>query len=558
MTTQRILIVGWDGGTWRVFGPLVERGLMPNLKSLMDRGSFGTMTSTIPPVTPPAWTTLLTGLKPEKHGIFGFMEGMVCADSRQEFRSRSRPVSALSLKHRSLLDILGDAGKHVMCINVPMTYPPRPVHGIMISDFLSPSDAVDFTYPAELKDELEDYVIDIIHATRIQETTQQRLGYAEDAWVKRCTQIVRIRADNICRLGKTHPWDFGIVVFTATDRIFHPRWPEIVTFLDKEAPTTEMERLLLEFFVELDRALGRLVESFGDATVLLTSDHGFQQRADHAVHVDVWLEREGFLVRKRRGSGRKLRRALRSVLRAAMEKLLPPRLTARLLLKATDRQTRMAESIDRERSVAYFAGFDAATYGAVRLVAETTTALDEKQRSELLRNLIDSLKNMTDPETDEPIIKEAFLREELFPGAVVDFLPEIVLEFREGYTGRVDPLATGLLGPSPKDNQIGVHQLDGMFVLAGEAVKPLGEVAPLQLADIAPTVLYLSGLPIPNVMQGSPPLQLLADEYVATHPVEHRDYAEEPHRPPGERAAAYTQEQERQVKDHLRRLGYLE
>jgi len=446
--SQRVLVIGWDGGTWRVFRRLVETGRMPRLKQLCDRGASGVMTSTIPPVTPPAWTTLMTGLKPERHGIFGFMEGMLFGDSRKAAIETSRPVSAVSFRGESLIELLGAAGRKVMCVNVPMSYPPRAVNGVMLDD-----------------------------------------------------------------------------------------------------------------------ALGRLVDAFSDATVFLVSDHGFGPRAQSTVFPDVWLEEKGFLARKgglggREGSGRRSRRALRELARRAIETLLPRRLGGRLLRRAADRQTRMLASIDRERSKAYFCGFDAMSFGGVRLVEETTAGLSDAERGTLLDGIIASLMEMRDPATGEPILTGARRGEEVFPdmaaGDRKGFIPEIILEFREGYTGRIDPLATGLIGPPP-GGHIGVHRLEGMFVLAGDAVIPAGEVRALHLADVAPTVLWLLDCAVPATMQGKVPLRLFDEACVAAHPVRTAGAGDRARGDDGTKPAdAYTAEQEEQIRENLRRLGYLD
>jgi len=559
MTAQRVLIVGWDGGSWRVFRPLAEKGLMPRLKSLMESGAFGVMTSTIPPVTPPAWTTLLTGLRPERHGIFGFMEGVLLGDTRRDVLAKSAPVSALSLKHTSVLDILGDAGRKLMCINVPMTYPPRPINGIMITGMLTPADAETFTYPAELAKELTDYAIDLVHSTTVEEHARRASAIDDVTWVRRSTEIVRSRADNICRLGTEHPWDFGICIFTGPDRIFHRFWPEVMELVERGAATSEMEKLLLGFFAELDAALGRLVDAFGDAVVMVTSDHGFGPRAERTVYPDVWLERKGFLVRHAAGKARPFRRGVRRLVRRAMEAVLPRSLSEKVLRKAADRQTRLLATLDKARSAAYFMSIDMATYGGVRLVGEFADKLDASARARLIDEVISSVEEMRDPATGEAVLVRACRREELLPGAPETLLPEIILEFREGYTGRSDPLATELIGERPQDDHIGVHRIEGMFVLAGGPIRHIGETAPLHLADIAPTVLYLSGLPVHASMEGEVPLHLFDEAHVSSHPVETRDYGE-PHRDEaaGEPGAAYTAEQEQQVKDHLRRLGYMD
>ena len=557
--TQRVLIVGWDGGTWRVFRPLAEKGVMPRLKALMDRGSFGVMTSTIPPLTPPAWTTLMTGVNPGTHGIFGFMEDTLPAESRRDVLESAAPVSAMSLKHRTLVDILGDAGRKSMVVNVPMSYPPRPLNGIMITGMLTPSDAVEYTYPPELTNELTDYAIDVVHSHTIRERGELEQGIADVPLVRICTDVTRRRAENIVRIGKTHAWDFAIVVFTGTDRVSHRLWTEIVELVGKDAPTTEMEQLLLTFYRELDRALGRLVDAFPDATVMIMSDHGFGPRAEHTVIVDACLEEKGFLVRKPgKGVGHGLRRVLRQSVRKTIETLLPRKLALKLFRRAVSRQSRMLALIDVEKSVARFENFGSNAFGGVRLLDPPGTQRSEESRRALIAEIATALGDMRDPETDEPVVVDVHRREELFPGPVRVFLPDLVINFREGYTGRTDPFTTELIGPPPVDTSVGLHRIEGMFLLAGKPFAALGEVGPLHLADVAPTVLYLCGLAVPTRMEGAPPTALLTDAYLQAHPVERCDDGEDGVRPDDERTAAYSEEQVQQVKDHLRHLGYMD
>jgi predicted AlkP superfamily phosphohydrolase/phosphomutase len=518
------------------------------------------MTSTIPPVTPPAWATLLTGVRPERHGIFGFMEGMLFADTRKDVLARSRPVSSLSLTRKSVVEFLGDAGRRVMLINVPMSYPPRPVNGIVVSGLMTPSDASDFTWPAELAEELRDYVIDVTPSADRLERGRVLASYDPERLLGDCTCMVKTRGENACRLGKAHPFDFGLVVFTSPDRIFHRLWPAVTAFTRSDAPGGPLESLLRDFFVQLDRSLGELVDAFPDASVMVASDHGFGPCAERMVYPDVWLEEKGFLVRRGRSaerSGRRPRRSIRGTVRGALEKLLPGGLAARIVSTGRDRQTRLLESLDRERSVACFASLDNARFGGIRLLDEAKSRLGGGDEAALVLEIIASLREMHDPETDEPLLAGAWRREEVFPDARVDFLPEIVMEFRPRYAGRTDPDADSLLG-GPLAPGGGTHDIDGMFVLAGEPVRPLGEVSAMHLADVAPTVLYLSDLAVPATMQGKPPLGLFAQEHVKEHPLRRSpvgraetDGATGPH-------GAYTPEQEKSVREQLRELGYLE
>jgi len=556
---RRVLIIGWDGGTWRVFRPLVEKGLMPRLKSLMDRGAFGIMTSTIPPLTPPAWTTLLTGLPPERHGVFGFLEGLLPGEAVPVHGNDVRPLSALSIRKKDLLELLGEAGRRVMAVNVPMSYPPRPINGFMVTGMMTPDNADNFTWPPELKNELDDYQIDVVTAS---DRKQRRIEYESlktPSLVRRCTQVLGRRLKNVLRLGRSHSWDFGIVVFTGTDRIFHKAWHEVAALAAAEAPENEVQRLLVQFFKALDDALGALVGAFDDASVMVVSDHGFGPWPTRTVYPDVLLEKHGLLFRRSPRPARwGLERFVRRTIRRAIETVLGPARANVLLGKGKGRQARMMETVDPERTLAYYAMFDWYSLGAVRLMKETTAGLDEAQRKDLVDRIISVMRSIRDPQTGEPVVLNIWRRQDLFPDPVVDFLPEVVMEFRESYTGRIDPLAEAVFGGAPDSAESGIHDTQGMFVLAGAPIRTAGEVPPLKLADVAPTVLYLSGLSVPTNMQGEIPLTLFTEDHVQAHPPQTGTPGTPPTPPSDTPRQSYTPDQEKHIRDRLRQLGYLE
>ena len=69
-TVDRLLVLGLDGATWSVLDPMRQRGLMPNLDAWLAGAASGTLRSIVPPVTTAAWTTMMTGCGPARHGVF--------------------------------------------------------------------------------------------------------------------------------------------------------------------------------------------------------------------------------------------------------------------------------------------------------------------------------------------------------------------------------------------------------------------------------------------------------------------------------------------------------
>src|ERR1043166_5584682 len=153
----KVLIIGLDGATWRVLEPWARAGRLPHLAALMARGSWGPLRSTVPALTPPAWSSLITGRNPGAHGVFAFRR---LAPGRYETAGLA---SAADLRAPTLWDIAGRAGKQVGVISVPPSYPLRPVNGFVVGCMLTPP-GEPFTYPPELAHEIGDYSIDLAAA----------------------------------------------------------------------------------------------------------------------------------------------------------------------------------------------------------------------------------------------------------------------------------------------------------------------------------------------------------------------------------------------------------
>lgn len=540
---NRILVVGWDGGTWTAFRPLVERGRMPNLAALMARGCHGVMRSTIPPYTPPAWTTMLTGVRPGRHRVFSFFEGRMPSEAHVAGREGAPIVSANSVRLPSLEDVLGRSGRRVLLVNLPLAWPPKPVNGVLITGMLTPPDAESCTYPAEVRAALVDYEIDICHSLSVQERAAQAERLSDGELARACTRMERSRTENVLRLAAREKFDFAMVLHTGTDRVFHRLWPAFVR-MAAGGPDDGMSRLLDEFAAEMDRSLGRLVEAFPDATVLLLSDHGFGPGARRVAFPDLWLEQQGYLARRLGAGAGRRRRPLRRAIARAIRAVLPAGLSRLIFRVSRDRVQRMQDAIDPERTRCCVTLVEAA-YGGIRFLGPKDRDLEGR--------IMAGLRELTDPATGERVVGEVWRRDDLYGPGLPDTLPDIIFEYREGFTGSVDPDARELVADND-EGSAGTHRADGMFVLAGPGVRPLGDVGHLELADVMPLTLALAGVAIPAGLDGRVPLELLDPRPAGCAPGD--SPASAPSEAPGPQNP-YSAEQEQQVKDHLHRLGYL-
>src|SRR5258706_3742011 len=264
---------------------------LPNLRRLMDSGIYGPLESTIPPITVPAWMSMMTGKDPGTLGIYGFRnrkdhsyDGLAFANSKM-------------VHEETVWDILAKHGKQSILLGVPLTYPPRPVNGVMVCDFLAPDTSVEYTYPPELKDEIAETVGEyIIDVRDFRTNDKDRLLRELYTMAERRFQLAR-------HLVTTKPWDFFIMVEMGTDRIHHGFW----RYFDIEHPLYEpgnvYENAVHDYYVAIDRHVGELIETLPEDTLIIAvSDHG-AKRMDGGICLNEWLIHEGYLALKEQPNG---------------------------------------------------------------------------------------------------------------------------------------------------------------------------------------------------------------------------------------------------------------
>jgi predicted AlkP superfamily phosphohydrolase/phosphomutase len=122
---------------------------LPTFSRIMDEGVFGRIGSITPPITVPAWASMMTGFLPGRLGFYGFR------NRRDYSYDKLFYVSSRSLKEKTVWDVLGENGLRSIVVAFPPSYPPKPIHGYSISCFLTPGPESDYTYPPELKEEIE-------------------------------------------------------------------------------------------------------------------------------------------------------------------------------------------------------------------------------------------------------------------------------------------------------------------------------------------------------------------------------------------------------------------
>ena len=449
----RSLMLGIDGLSSAFLRAPLVADHTPNLTAFLEQASTGSLWSTFPAYTAPAWTSITTGVGPGRHGLFGFTD------------KDGRPASDQKVGAPRIWDYVGEAGGRSVVLNVPMTHPPRPIEGAVVSGMPAPPTAP-FTHPASLAARLDDfgYILDVPVAEGAREPSST-LG--------RLADMTRARGRAAAWLASDLEWDLFAVVFVLPDRLGHPWWK----FLVPGSPhydTRKADRVrrdALASVVALDDAIGELLTAIPpDTSVVLCSDHGFGPlNAD--LFFDVALAEAGLM----EGAG--LGRAHRLVARAGRSK------AARLAPRGLQRRI-------RDRAAGSGAAKSARVWTA--LPYEGGVRLADAADEALRRQVIALLEGQRTP-SGEPAVKTVTRREETYQGPYVHEAPDLLCEMADESVGLHNGLHAATPWVSRTELPWGTHASEGIVALrAPHSPARIAGNAP----DIAPTLLTLLGLEV--------------------------------------------------------------
>ena len=247
-------VIGLDGVGLPLVRELIDRGVMPALGALVRGGTLAPMRSSIPTISSVSWTNFMTGRNPGKHGVYGF------TDVRPGTFTMYFPNFG-DVKSETLWDVAGKAGKRSIVMNVPNTYPARPLTGMMVSGFVAIK-LERAVYPAELLRRLtaDDYQIDVDY---------QNADQRPDEFFGGLDRALQARRRVYLKLLRDEPWDLFIGVITECDRLHHYFWDQ---YADPAAPR---HGRFLDFYRRLDEAIGEMAAAIPRGTPLfIVADHG--------------------------------------------------------------------------------------------------------------------------------------------------------------------------------------------------------------------------------------------------------------------------------------------
>ena len=560
METPKTLVIGLDGVPFALLETLYAKDLMPFLQSLQARGYSASLKSTVPPMSPTAWTTLATGANPGQHGVLHFVDlrpGKALRDGSAQWVLPDCPtlLNANEIKGITLWQLLSDAEVQQVVVNVPLTYPPRPVNGIMVTGMMTPPHAEVFTHPPELSEQLRrsGYEVELDVDEKDFEIDHKHLA-------ARLHQLLSKRTETCLRFMEDKPWDFFMVVFTGTDRAQHHCWKYLVPGSPEyDSPAASEVRPLLErYFVKLDQAIESLVTKAGpEARVLILSDHGFGPIHDRTVYTLSLMEALGLAGSLSKSPIVRFRKLIEGSLgltpgqlRRWAKRLLPARWAAKLDMRFRDAQL----SAGARGPV-----FVTPMHSYIGGVYINREIIGEQEAPDWRRRLAMAIEQLSDPETGARIVDKVYMREELYSGESIEDCPDVVFYLIPGY-GLADGVGPNghLIGPRRRHlKQQGVHRDEGILLLSGPGVR--SERGPQQqLIDVTATLLYMLKVPIPATMES----HVITDAFEPTLVEQHAPVYGQTPSGEAKKAASATQElspeDQEQLMARLRGLGYIE
>jgi predicted AlkP superfamily phosphohydrolase/phosphomutase len=554
---KRVLVVGLDGATFDLISPWVKTGKLPFLHDLMENGSYGELTSIIPVLTPPAWSSFMTGKNPGKHGIISFL-------AREDNGYNIEVANSTYRSAREIWSILSENGKKVGVVNVPFTYPPKKVNGVMITGMMTPPESDDFTYPTSLKEEVKKVIGE--------SPLNPFLTYLEreEVFLNELFESTNRLAKISSYLIKTYKLDLFMVVFNGTDFIQHRFWG----YIDPSHPkyradkSKKYHQIFLSYYQRVDEIIGELARLTGkNATVIVMSDHGAGPLRKY-IHINSWLRDTGFLSMKR-GFVTRIKRFMYKIgvnpekIYNTLFKLHIGNLGIKMD-KANGKLRFLLKNLFLSFSDVNWLKTKAFSIGSGLIYInlkgrDPLGAVNPGEEYEALRDrLIRRLCRLRDPETGEHIIEKVYRREEIYEGHFVNTAPDLVFIPKQGYM-TFEGYEFGAESIVTRAEAVSAaHRPNGILLMKGPYIKRGLELRNAKIMDVAPTLLQILGLPIPMEMDGKVLVDILHPLYMNLNPVK---YVME-RRPVSplilkKNGKPYSLEDEEKLKARLQGLGYL-
>lgn len=516
MSATRVFVIGLDGATFDLLDPWVKEGRLPNLKRMMERSTYGRLESTIPPVTPPAWTSFMTGVNPGKHGVLDFIT----------FKPNSYEkvlVNSSHIRSKRFWDLAGEKGKKSIILYVPLTYPPQKVEGVMISGIPAPTQG-EFIYPKEMGGELKER----LGKWWAEADGDKLVDFHEETFLGEIYQTLETRF-RVAKYLMTKEWNLFVFVIMETDWMQHFLWGE-------------KDRCLFPLYMKIDEMIGRFMQLLRDEDVILIlSDHGFGT-VRKTFYMNVWLREKGFLVSRRQWVGSR-----ENLDMGIFHRKKEPSMIQKIKWVWSKKRS----EIHWEKTKAYFINTGYGYGIRINLMGRESEGIIKPEEYHELRNhIIEKLNFIVDEEEGRRVIERVYRREDIYWGPYTKNAPDIVFIPHGEYT--LNDRVKDKIFKKSKAGQSS-HRLEGILILQGPGIKKGEIIEGAHIMDVAPTILYLLGLPVSKGFDGKVLTEALEPDVLKAYPINAEDIPLEVEVTGFE----MTETEEEEIKKKLRGLGYM-
>lgn len=450
---KKILVMGLDCMPPELIFKKYKKD-MPNFHRLMKNGIFGKLRSSTPPSSTNAWLSMATGKSSESFGIYDYVY------RKNRSYTDIGVVNSTLVKDDYIWDILSKNRKRAIVVNMPMTYPPKKINGFMVSGILTPSEKSHYTYPDDLKQEinnkLDTYQIRIPDVRKIK----------KEELVEKLFNLTEMRFKLIKYMLVQKEWDFFMGVIYSTDALMHNFWRYIDRKHRKYENNEKMTERIREYFRYVDSEIGKIVSEVGkETTIILMSDHG-AKRMDGRINLNNWLLKEGYLVLKSK-----------------------PKEPVSIFMADVDWKKTKAFAFG-----AYYASVFINLKGR-----DPEGCVKKPEYKKLKKELIKKLKNIPDDRGKK-------MNTKIFEVPEGENSPDLLVYFDDLHWGTNSTVGNKTLysWATEKGPDDAIHASPGFFLIHDKSISKKRFEGRRDIRDITPTILKIMGIKIPNDVEGKP------------------------------------------------------
>ncbi len=561
---RKVLIIGLDGATFDLIKPWIAEGYLPNIERLVNEGCSGPLQSTLQPITAPAWTTFITGVNQGKHGLYNFVQR----------RADSYGMEVTNGTHNAaptIFDIASQQNLRVAAVNIPYTFPPRAINGIMVGGPFTPVVSPQLVHPPEFFDTLISIAPNYFVMPDFDSQNADPLGdYADKLLLD-----IELREKLSLHLIQEEAWDLFMVVFMATDEAHHAYW----AFMEDEdgSESSKYRQVIQKIYKRTDQAIGTILRNIPeqereDTTIFIVSDHGGGPLR-WMINLNRWLADEVGVLKFHDPRTNYLSETKANFTKWAAQtyrRYAPPKFRARFRnrigakrfeqVKGEVESVLFTSSVDWQNTKAYAMGAGGNIF--INLCGREPSGIIEPgdEYEAICKQITLALMDLRDPENGKKIVKQVYRREDIYHGPFLEKAPDLLVEWAD-YTfwgrGRYDSRAPIFENHKSIDLTdiplTGTHQPEGILIAHGSGIRVGAQIGEARLLDMAPTIMSLLSIAPSLEMDGNVLQNLLTPEE-AQH-ISELSLKQTLETQAGE--FQYTAEEEKIITDHLKALGYL-